>query len=337
MSITKVRLWLPLIGVSIALLLLIKFYPVLLIKIVEWQRSFNQLISGYLNQIEQTPTQAGIGLVGISFLYGLFHAVGPGHGKFVIAGYLSTNPLHLKNSIRLTLLSSLMQGIIAVIMTSIVIVVLTLSSAHFRLTQLWMERASFLLIIMLGCYWIIKYTQHLYRQYHQQKSVITTPHFSIKQATPIKTSSVLITNNRHQHHDNCGCGHQHILTADDVAQAQDWKSQLMIILSIGARPCSGAIFVLFLAYMIDLYWWGVLATMAMAVGTGFALSCFALLVLFTRERAVKLGRWYVSPLFSKYLSNAIKVIFGVLLVTLGIALLYGTTLPVSGGSAIFGG
>ena len=58
------------------------------------------------------------------------------------------------------------------------------------------------------------------------------------------------------------------------------------------RPCSGAIFVLFLAYMLDLYWWGIVATFAMSLGTGLMLSLFAALVRYARNVATRLGHWY---------------------------------------------
>lgn len=51
----------------------------------------------------------------------------PGHGKFIIASYLSTHESQLKTSVRLSLLSSLMQGFVAVAATSIVVVILNLS------------------------------------------------------------------------------------------------------------------------------------------------------------------------------------------------------------------
>ena len=69
-----------------------------------------------------------------------------------------------------------------------------------------------------------------------------------------------------------------------------------MILTIGMRPCSGAIFVLFLAYMLDLYSWGILAVLAMSFGTGLMLSAFAGIVRYARNTAIHLGRWYSSKI-----------------------------------------
>ena len=88
----------------VILLLGIAFlFPYLFTKIIDWQREFNQLMGGYLREIKQQPTKAGMLLIGICFLYGIFHAVGPGHGKFVIAGYLATHQSKLKASMVLSL------------------------------------------------------------------------------------------------------------------------------------------------------------------------------------------------------------------------------------------
>ena len=81
-----------------------------------------------------------------AFSYGVLHALGPGHGKFIIASYLSTHESQLKTSVRLSLLSSLMQGFVAVAATSIVVVILNLSSKYFKLSQLWLERSALILI-----------------------------------------------------------------------------------------------------------------------------------------------------------------------------------------------
>ena len=121
-------------------------FPWLFKQVVVWQRDFNELLSSLLHQVNQDPIYAGSSLILISFLYGVFHALGPGHGKFIITGYLSTHQSKLSASMKLTFLSSLMQGVVAVSATSVVVVALNLSSAYFSMSQLWLERGAFGLI-----------------------------------------------------------------------------------------------------------------------------------------------------------------------------------------------
>lgn len=49
-----------------------------------------------LQQVKVEPHQAGWVLMLFSLIYGVLHAVGPGHGKVVIVTYLATHPARLK-------------------------------------------------------------------------------------------------------------------------------------------------------------------------------------------------------------------------------------------------
>ncbi len=323
-------------------------FPWLFKQVVVWQREFNQLLSEYLHRIKQDPVTAGGGLILISFLYGVFHALGPGHGKFIITGYLSTHQSKLAASMKLTFLSSLMQGVVAVAATSVIVVALNLSSAYFKLSQLWMERIAFGLILLLGVQWCYQSLKKLWQQ-RKQTSQPTIQRIRLAEA-PLKIGQNTFVAGRQnksavvnsseiytRHHDeHCACGHQHIPAPNQLENADSIKSQLLVILSIGMRPCTGAIFVLFLAYMIDLYIWGILATMAMALGTGITLSGFALLVLYARQTAVTLGKWYLAPKLKIHFNSLLKLIFGILLIGFALSLIYATTLPSSGGAVLFG-
>ncbi|PJG81896.1 zinc transporter permease subunit ZevB [Caviibacterium pharyngocola] len=312
-------------------------FPYLFSQVIVWQREFNQLMSAYLHQIKQSPATAGGLLIGVSFLYGVFHALGPGHGKFIIASYLSTHRSQLKSGMTLSLLSSIMQGIVAIAATSVIVVLLNLSSAYFKLSQLWLERVAFGLILLLGLYWIYQSAKTLYRLSAQKKGNIRRIYTIKPLSAPLmQESAVKKMTNFSAEQPTCACGHQHIPTARQLEKT-DNRSRLLVILSIGMRPCSGAIFVLFLAYMLDLYIWGMFAVLAMSVGTGLTLSAFALLVQYARENAVKLGQWYVSPGLKEKAEPLFKLAAGGILIFFAAALIYGTTLPLTGGAALFGG
>jgi len=143
------------------------------------------------------------------------------------------------------------------------------------------------------------------------------------QNRPLVTRSSL---NISSSHDSCGCGHQHLPSQAELQKPQDWRTSLMLIFSIGIRPCSGAILVLFLAYTLDIYAWGMLSAMAMALGTGITLCLFALLVLGLRQKAVSLSRFYFSTKTNRRLLSIIKFGLGLLLVVMAILLLHSSFL-----------
>ena len=312
MKLKLTALFIGLLAIIFALL------PWLFVQVADWQKAFNQLISENLHQIQAHSSTAGLWLIFAAFSYGVLHALGPGHGKFIIASYLSTHESQLKTSVRLSLLSSLMQGFVAVAATSIVVVILNLSSKYFKLSQ-------------LGLYWIAQGLKGLKKK---RSFRITSIQSLPKQ---IGTASLFRYEQGKVSQTQCSCGHQHLPNDQQLKQSGDLKSQLLVILTIGMRPCSGAIFVLFLAYMLDLYWWGILATFAMSLGTGLMLSLFAALVRYARNVATRLGHWYGLAGSNQKGEAMIKCIAGAMMIFFALSLLYGTMGAVTGGAALFGG
>ena len=64
---------------------------------------------------------------------------------------------------------------------------------------------------------------------------------------------------------------------------------MAVVFSVGIRPCTGAILVLVFAVTQGLFWAGVAATFAMALGTAITVAVLATLALGSRELALKLG------------------------------------------------
>ena len=64
---------------------------------------------------------------------------------------------------------------------------------------------------------------------------------------------------------------------------------MAVVFSVGIRPCTGAILVLVFAVTQGLFWAGVAATFAMALGTAITVAALATLALGSRELALKLG------------------------------------------------
>ncbi len=75
-----------------------------------------------------------------------------------------------------------------------------------------------------------------------------------------------------------------------VASGNDWRARLVIVLSMGMRPCSGAIMVLLFSKVIGVFSWGVVSALAMAAGTSMTISSLALLVHSFRQLAVRLSK-----------------------------------------------
>ena len=244
-------------------------WPQVMMKSILWQREVNQQMSSLLKAVAADPAKAGGSLLIFSFLYGVLHALGPGHGKIVITTWLATHPSKLKSSIGLTLASSLLQGMVAIVLVVVVLTLLKLPARQLHLSSFWLEKGSYALVGVLGlllCWRAVKKLRMLMRK----------PTF--KTFTP-----------HHVHNAQCGCGHQHLPTQAQLQSGEDWRARLMIILSMGMRPCSGAIMVLLFSKVIGVFSWGVISALAMAAGTSLTITSLALLVHSFRQLAVKLS------------------------------------------------
>ncbi|QBQ64494.1 nickel/cobalt transporter [Actinobacillus indolicus] len=318
----KAKYWVGIAVGLVALFAIYQAYPYLLFQVSEWQREFNFALSGALNRLNENQQQAGLTLMAVSFIYGVFHAVGPGHGKFILTSYLSFEQTKLPQAVKITLLSALVQGLVAIGLVTIIVVIFTLSRSYFNVALKWVERGSFAVMVLFGVYFCYQACKAFFFQ-TKPKS------FTIKKLQKNSEKSPLVMTPVHQHDEHCGCGHKHLPSSSEIATATDWKSTLMLIFSIGLRPCSGAILVLFLAYTLDLYLWGVASALLMAVGTGVTLSLFAWIVLFAREKAVKMGCWYLSISTNKQISYFGKLLVGVVLIIFGITLFHSSLLDTS--------
>ncbi|MNB89782.1 nickel/cobalt efflux protein RcnA [compost metagenome] len=276
MSVNRPRRWLHLWPLALFLVVaalgavwLWQAWPQVMRQSILWQRDVNQQMSGLLKAVAANPTAAGGSLLMFSFLYGVLHALGPGHGKIVIATWLATHPSKLKSSIGLTLASSLLQGCVAVGLVVVVLTLLQLPARELHMSSFWLEKGSYALVGVLGLILSVRALKKL-------RALLRKPTF--KSFTP-----------QHVHDEHCGCGHQHQPTPAQLERGDDWRARLMIILSMGMRPCSGAIMVLLFSKVIGVFSWGVAAALAMASGTALTISSLALLVHSFRQLAVRLS------------------------------------------------
>ncbi|MFK3932049.1 nickel/cobalt transporter [Pantoea agglomerans] len=311
------RLW-PLwlmAGVLLSSALLVWLYwPQILMQSVLWQKDLHRQMTQLLQQVAEQPHQAGISLVIFSLLYGVLHALGPGHGKVVIATFLATHPTRVKTSIRLTLLASLLQGSVAIALVTVMLVLLKTSSRQLHLSSFWLEKGSYLLVIGLGMMIGYRALRSLWRALRPRPAPVFRafkPH--------------------HQHDDQCGCGHAHLPTSQQMSGNLSVKTQLLVVVSMGLRPCSGAIMMLLFAKVIGVYGWGVISAAVMALGTALTISAIGLLVQQARTVAQRLAQPGVTAGMTRLLIPALALTGSLILIVAGIALWQSAQMTLGGG------
>jgi nickel/cobalt exporter len=115
-------------------------------------------------------------------------------------------------------------------------------------------------------------------------------------------------------------GHAHGPEPDELAGQGGWRHGLSAVVSVGLRPCSGAIIVLVFALAQGMFWAGVASTFVMGIGTAIAVGTIATLAVGAKAVAKRLARdqaGYGSVLVcgAEVGAGALILAFGVLLLT----------------------
>jgi nickel/cobalt exporter len=119
----------------------------------EIQRQFYKEITTALSSMRNDGSAAWL-LVGLSFIYGIFHAAGPGHGKAVISSYMLANETLLRRGVILSFISAMLQAVSAIVMVGIFFLVLRGTGIRNTDATWFMETVSYGLIAAFG-FWLL--------------------------------------------------------------------------------------------------------------------------------------------------------------------------------------
>ncbi|WP_052878230.1 nickel/cobalt transporter [Vibrio coralliirubri] len=329
-------------------------WPSLVISSIQWQREVNSELADLLYEAKSNPWGAGSYLIVFSFIYGMLHSLGPGHGKVIVSTYLATHPTKAKASLVLTVVSAFLQALVAILLVSVLLWGFSASMRVVNDKANMFVSLSFALVAVVGALICWKALKNIYTAMRKPKlkvKAITT--LATDTAAPISarspmalrssgsmvmgaTNALQAADHTHADHSNadCGCGHQHVADAEAINKASTLREYAGIIVTIGVRPCTGAIMVLLFANMVGLYWMGVLSAFAMAVGTALTTSLIAMMTL-TGKHLVK--RYLAagnknSNASLKAAGHYLQLFGGILLVLIGLLLMNGQD---SGMSPVF--
>lgn len=270
------------------------------------QRDFHRRLTGYLRTMKQTGDMTLVwSLIIASFLYGVFHAAGPGHGKVVMTSYLMTHRQTLKRGVILAVAAAFCQGLVAILIVYGLIGLAGWLPRDSQAAVSWSERASFALVAALGAALLFRALRSL-------------------------LGRVRATSPAHHDHDDHGhghahmddgacCRHSHVPSATQVADVRDFRTAFLVVLSIGIRPCTGAVIVLVFANVAAMPWAGVGAVLAMSAGTALAVASLAALAVGARRLAQRYGR--ADSRYAGLAADAAAAVGGALILAIGLSLL----------------
>jgi len=285
------------------------------------QSRFYLMLTSTIRAI-RTNGSAAWTLAGLSFVYGVFHAAGPGHGKAVIASYMIANERTLKRGLVLTGFAALLQGLVAIAIVTIATLIVNATAKRMTDAAAVIEQVSYAAIAALGLWLVWRKGRaliaalrplHAGALFHAHAG----PSGELALATSRGSNGLVCSAHDHDHVHDDSCGHVH---APDPATHDNtnfsWSSALATVVAAGARPCSGAILVLVFSLAQGIYLAGVGATLAMAVGTGLTTGALAATAVFAKSFAEKLlgtegGRGLIIARSAEFLAALLVLAVGV--------------------------
>ncbi|MEM9278114.1 MAG: nickel/cobalt transporter [Pseudomonadota bacterium] len=244
-----------------------------------WVRSQQAVFHNNIREILLAMRKEGThfwALISISFLYGIFHAVGPGHGKVVVSSYMLANEIAAKRGVIISMAASIAQGMTAIVAISFFMLVLRGTGIKSGELTYGLEMASYIGVMAIGV-WLV--WRKLFRRSHSHAH----PH-----------------DHAHDHHHSHGdmacddCGHAHAPDPKMLTGTFGLREAWTAILAVGLRPCTGALIILVFCFANGLYLAGVLSTFAMSIGTGISVSGMAVLAVMAKNAALKLANFQDS-------------------------------------------
>jgi len=308
--------------------------------ILQTQRDLHRRLTLVLHELDETPTaRTAAALILASFLYGIFHAAGPGHGKAVISTYLLTHRQSLARGIWLSTLSSLMQGVTAIVAVLLLIGLFGWLARDTMGQVRNLELASFLLVALLGLWLIGRGLRSIWRLRREARQrehfpipvqtragqddserLVAAPSFlQVPHSPPARGSGAMLlsgTETRDHSHD-CGCGTPHHVNPN---LRGPWYAT---VFAVGIRPCSGAVLVMAVSYLLGIWLAGVAAVLAMSLGTAITVSVLAILAVQARDWTRRLLR--PTPLATlRYAGPLVGMAGGTVIFLVGWTLFQGT-------------
>jgi nickel/cobalt transporter (NicO) family protein len=251
----------------------------------------------------KTDGSAPWGLMGVSFIYGIFHAAGPGHGKAVISSYLVANEETWRRGIALSFASAVLQSLTAIAIVGVAAVLLGATAKLLGDTVRVIEIVSYGLIVLLGARLLWIKGRGFFVALRKVKEPAVAADADHHHGDHACASGHTHNHAHHDAHDHAHhhthdddeepdilpWGHAHGPEPQDLAGPQGWRHGLAAIVSVGLRPCSGAIIVLVFALAQGLFWAGIASTFVMGLGTAITVAAVATLAVGARSLAKRLA------------------------------------------------
>ena len=255
--------------------------------LIEFQRQVNAGVAIHMRALETGNSFAALFLgLGVAFLYGMVHALGPGHGKFVIMSYFMGREVYVLRGLVMAVQMAVVHVIAAVVIVWVADILLKTSLGIGLADVPGIRAGSFLIIAAIGVYM-------LYQAIRGSRG---------------HTHTHTHTHGHNHHHHHHGHSHDHTHGATHATEGG------LVALAVGMVPCPGAVLVMLYAIANDMIYPGFLLVAAMSAGIGLTIAILGVATILLRQfatRFIENSSGGVAVARFRLLSNTI----GALLVT----------------------
>jgi len=265
--------------------------------VLDKQQSLQRTLAMSVKSLKTDPLRGAITLALLSFVYGVLHAVGPGHGKTIISSYVVANEETVRRGVIISFIAAGLQALTAVVLVGVLLIALGATGLQVNAWSNQLESISYAMIALVGLYLLLSQAKSIWRRWQEDAPVTVIEarddnghgdhHHHAQQDHHHHGHDE--HHHHHNHHHAPGEACDHMVDARQLAGSISWRKMMAVVFSVGIRPCTGAILVLVFALTQGLFWAGVAATFAMALGTAITVAVLATLALGSRELALRLG------------------------------------------------
>ena len=222
---------------------------------IDFQRRANAEIAVHMNAVERGDDLGAFFLgLAIAFAYGIVHAFGPGHGKFVIVSYFLGREARVMRGVAMAVQIAIVHVIAAVVIVWLADSVLRAGFGIGLSEVPGVRAASFLIIVGIGVYMLYQ---------------------------AVRTSMAPAPDGGHGH--GHGHGHSHGHGHGHGGSVEGG----ILALAAGMVPCPGAVLIMLYAVANDMIYPGFLLVGAMSLGIGSSICVLGVGAILVRQAAMQ--------------------------------------------------
>jgi nickel/cobalt transporter (NicO) family protein len=209
--------------------------------LLTFQRDANRLIATHMRAIRDGETSVPLLIgAGLAFLYGVVHALGPGHGKLVVVTYFLAREARVGRGLLMGLQIAVLHVISAMVVVALADLLLRQALGGPPAEVAGARLASYGLIALLG-------TAMIGRSYRRRHGIEVS---------------------------HACCAHGHAAHGHDHAHGGEGRGveQGALSLGVGLVPCTGAVLILLYAMANDILLAGMMLVAAIAAGMAMTMG-----------------------------------------------------------------